>query len=151
MLSSPENWFWDFWFARNESEYHIFYLQAPKSLEYEEQRHHNATIGHAVSKNLFQWQVLEPITDPGEFGQLEIPQLVNIKDIYYLLFSTSAEHYSAHRIKHTKNKVVTGTHFLYQIILSDRLVCQLIVSCWVMKSVYCTVEKLFRLMMVHGV
>ncbi len=244
MLSSPEKWFWDFWFAYNEYDYHIFYLQAPKSLGSEEQRHHNATIGHAVSKNLkdwtilpdallpglegdwddlatwtgsiiqsdkrwymfytgvnraekgliqriglatsmdlikwekyfnnpvielderwyeslnldlwhdqawrdpwvfwhdgiyhafitarvnygqpdgrgviahavsknqLQWQVLGPVTNPGEFGQLEIPQLVNIKDIYYLLFSTSAEHHSANRIKHIKDKVVTGTHFL---------------------------------------
>lgn len=48
MLSSPEKWFWDFWFAHNKPEYHIFYLQAPKSLRREEQRHHNATIGHAV-------------------------------------------------------------------------------------------------------
>ncbi len=52
MLSLPDKWIWDFWFAQDGDKYHIFYLQAPKSLKLEQRRHHNATIGHAVSNNL---------------------------------------------------------------------------------------------------
>ncbi|MCJ7553698.1 MAG: hypothetical protein MUO34_07415 [Ignavibacteriaceae bacterium] len=244
MLSITDKWIWDFWFARDGDEYHIFYLQAPSSLKLEQRRHHKATIGHAVSKNyvdwnilpdaltpgmigmwddlatwtgsiirhnnlwymfytganraekgliqrigvatsedliiwkkhernpiivadekyyellnlnswhdqawrdpwvynyqetfyafitarvnygspdargviacaksedLINWSVLPPVTEPGEFGQMEIPQLININNKYYLLFSTWAENHSAQRLKRTKIEAVTGTHYL---------------------------------------
>lgn len=244
MLSLPDKWIWDFWFAQDGDKYHIFYLQAPRSLKLEQRRHHNATIGHAVSNNLIDWSivpdalapgmigmwddlatwtgsiirhnklwymfytgvnraesgliqrigvatsedlmiwkkhernpiieadekyyellnlktwpdqawrdpwvfnydgwfhafitarvnygspdgrgviacaksedlnnwsVLPPVTEPGEFSQLEVPQLININNKYYLLFSTEAENHSAQRLKRTKIKAVTGTHYL---------------------------------------
>ena len=49
---SPDHWLWDFWFARDGDDVHVFYLQAPRSLGDPELRHHNATIGHAVSRDL---------------------------------------------------------------------------------------------------
>jgi len=244
MLSLPDKWIWDFWFAQDGDEYHIFYLQAPKSLKLEDRRHHNATIGHAVSTNLIDWNILPdalipgkhgmwddlatwtgsiikhnnlwylyytgvneeergliqrigvatskdllnwekheknpiieadekyyeilnlktwhdqawrdpwvfsydgsfhafitarvnygssdgrgvvahaksedlinwrvmpPVTEPEEFSQMEVPQLINIDNKYYLLFSTGAEHHSSERLKRTKNEAVTGTHYL---------------------------------------
>ncbi|MCP4225296.1 MAG: glycosyl hydrolase family 32, partial [Actinomycetia bacterium] len=33
-------------------------------------------VAHAVSDDLRRWTVLDPVTDPGAFGHLEIPQLV---------------------------------------------------------------------------
>ena len=47
----PDKWVWDFWFARQDGQHHIFYLQAPRALGDPGRRHHNATIGHAVSGN----------------------------------------------------------------------------------------------------
>lgn len=43
-------------------------------------------VAHARSKDLFDWEVLEPITTPGGFGQLEVPQVHQIEDRFYLLF-----------------------------------------------------------------
>jgi hypothetical protein len=39
-----DKWIWDFWLARDGDDYHVFYLQAPKSLGDPSARHHNATI-----------------------------------------------------------------------------------------------------------
>jgi beta-fructofuranosidase len=68
-------------------------------------------IGHAVSENLIDWQVLPPVTEPGEFGQMEVPQLVYIGERYYLLFSAFHGHYSSTRKARGIN-LETGTHYL---------------------------------------
>jgi beta-fructofuranosidase len=68
-------------------------------------------IAHARSADLYKWEVLPPVTIPGEFGQLEVPQLVNIRNKYYLLFSTNAVDHSAERLRRTKCEAVTGTHY----------------------------------------
>jgi beta-fructofuranosidase len=56
----PEHWLWDFWFAVDGEDVHVFYLQAPRSLGDPSLRHVNATIGHAVSRDLRSWRVLPP-------------------------------------------------------------------------------------------
>jgi len=48
-------WIWDFWFARHKKTYHMFFLQAPRSLQDPELRHRHATVGHATSKDLTNW------------------------------------------------------------------------------------------------
>jgi beta-fructofuranosidase len=71
VLQLPDKWVWDFWFAVDGPDYHIFYLQAPRSLADENLRHWHTTIGHAVSKDLIHWQVLPdalaPSTEPGKW------------------------------------------------------------------------------------
>jgi len=62
-LSVPGHWIWDFWFARQADEWHIFFLRAPKSLVDPDRRHRNATIGHARSVDLRTWDLL-----PDPFG-----------------------------------------------------------------------------------
>lgn len=69
-------------------------------------------IGHAVSDDLLRWQVLPPVTTPGDFGHMEVPQLSHIGDRYYLLFSTSTGATSAQRVQRTGLPRVTGTHYL---------------------------------------
>ncbi|HET6447240.1 MAG TPA: glycosyl hydrolase family 32 [candidate division Zixibacteria bacterium] len=245
MLSFPDKWLWDFWFAKDGPYYHIFYLQAPRSLGDEKQRHWHATIGHAVSEDLRSWEILpdalvptskenawdnyttwtgsviryaglwylfytgtnreekgliqriglatsddlinwrkfpknpvievdqkwyellesgqwpdqawrdpwvfwhegsfhayitartkdgpslgrgviaratssdlmtwevhEPVTAPGEFGHLEVPQLAKIGDRWYLLFCTDHQQYSEQRLAKPGLKLETGTHYL---------------------------------------
>lgn len=247
VIKLKEKWVWDFWFAKDGSDYHIFYLQADKSLQHEFLRHFNVSIGHAVSQDLVNWEILPdalapsseakrwdnyttwtgsvikhngiwymfytgstreerawiqriglatsqdlihwdkhgteplmeadpewyerldlniwhdeawrdpyvfqhpetgkfhafitgrvnhgepdgrgviahatsdnllnwtaqpPVTQPGEFGQMEVPQLVKIGDLYYLLFCTNAYHYSELRTNRTGMKLVHGTHYL---------------------------------------
>ncbi len=68
MLKIKDKWIWDFWMIKNMEIYHIFYLQAPKSLSDEKLRHHNATVGHAISKDLILWEVLPDALHPGISG-----------------------------------------------------------------------------------
>ena len=55
---------WDFWFAVDGSDYHIFYLQADKSLGNPDLRHWNVSVGHAVSRDLKSWTVLPDALSP---------------------------------------------------------------------------------------
>lgn len=69
-------------------------------------------IAHATSDDLLHWEVQPPVTDPGEFGQMEVPQLVQIGALYYLIFSTNAVHYSQQRRQRPGMRFVNGTHYL---------------------------------------
>lgn len=68
-------------------------------------------IGHATSDNLIDWQVRPPITSPGEFGHLEVPQVVPLNSRYYLLFSCPHETTAQSRIERL-GKRQDGTHYL---------------------------------------
>ena len=67
-LQLPNKWVWDFWLVRDGTDYHAFYLQAPRSLGDPELRHLNASIGHAVSKDLRHWRVLSDALSAGPPG-----------------------------------------------------------------------------------
>ncbi|MCF7827112.1 MAG: glycosyl hydrolase family 32 [Candidatus Marinimicrobia bacterium] len=68
MLNLEDKWVWDFWFAQQGQEHHMFYLQAPKALGDERLRHFNASIGHACSLDLIHWTILPDAIGPGEAG-----------------------------------------------------------------------------------
>lgn len=65
-LQLDDRWLWDFWFAQDGAQTHIFYLQADRSLKDETRRHWNVSIGHAVSEDLTTWQVLPDALRPSE-------------------------------------------------------------------------------------
>ncbi len=67
-LILEDDWVWDFWFARDGADWHIFYLRAPKSLGDPDLRHLNATIGHARSVDLRRWEILADAIAPGPCG-----------------------------------------------------------------------------------
>ena len=71
MLRLPESWVWDFWIADTGSEFHLFYLQAPRSLGEQAERHNNATVGHALSTDLREWRILPNALEPGPPGSWE--------------------------------------------------------------------------------
>ena len=68
MLQIKDKWLWDFWFAQDGSETHIFYLQAPKSIGDPVLRHFNVSVGHAVSRDLINWNLLPDAIQPGPQG-----------------------------------------------------------------------------------
>ncbi len=68
-------------------------------------------IGHAVSENLLEWRTCPPVTETGEFGHMEVPQLVQIGERYYLLFTVGHGQYSKAR-KARGVALQTGTHYL---------------------------------------
>ena len=69
MLALKDKWVWDFWFAVDNDEVHIFFLQAPRSLGDPERRHHHASIGHAVSRDYRTWTTLPDALHPGADGE----------------------------------------------------------------------------------
>lgn len=54
-------------------------------------------IGHAWSRDLVEWECRPPLSTPGEFGHLEVPQVELIEGTPVLLFSTGRAQFSAAR------------------------------------------------------
>lgn len=71
MYRLADRWIWDFWLARDGDAYHVFFLQAPRSLGSPHLRHRAATIGHAVSSDLRQWTALPDALGPGAPGSFD--------------------------------------------------------------------------------
>lgn len=63
-FSLTDHWVWDFWFADDGEQFHLFYLHAPRSLGDPHLRHRNARIGHAVSTDLREWTDLGVCLEP---------------------------------------------------------------------------------------
>ena len=63
-----DHWIWDSWLAEAGDEWHLFHLQAPRGLGDPDLRHRNATIGHAVSRDLVSWTVLPGALQAGPPG-----------------------------------------------------------------------------------
>ena len=55
VLALKDKWIWDFWLARDGADWHIYFLQADKTLGDPELRHRHVTQGHAVSRDLSTW------------------------------------------------------------------------------------------------
>ena len=67
----PGHWLWDFWFAGDGEDVHVFYLHAPRDLGHPDLRHGHARIGHAVSRDLRDWEVLPTALSPGPPGAFD--------------------------------------------------------------------------------
>ena len=55
MLRLPDDWVWDSWVADDGELFHLFFLKAPRALGDPTARHTVATIGHATSSDLVDW------------------------------------------------------------------------------------------------
>lgn len=104
-LRLEDKWLWDFWLARDGADYHIFYLQAPRSLGREELRHWNASVGHAVSQDLRTWEVLPDALHPGAHGSWDdlsiwTGSVIRHESLWYL-FYTSLSRSEEGRIQRT--------------------------------------------------
>lgn len=58
MLKLADSWVWDSWYAFDGEYHHAFYLRASRALGNPDRRHRNPYIGHAISKDLKNWEVL---------------------------------------------------------------------------------------------
>lgn len=67
MAFRPDDRFvWDYWIVRDGADYHLFFLNAPRSIGDPDLRHWNVSIGHAVSQDLVHWQELPTALSPSE-------------------------------------------------------------------------------------
>ena len=69
-------------------------------------------VGHAVSRNLVDWQVLPPLSEPGRYAEMEVPQIIHLDERYYLFFSTTAECYGIAHSRRVPGGAVTGFHYM---------------------------------------
>ena len=65
-LKLEDKWVWDLWLApeKVDGKWHIFFLQAPRSLVNPDLRHANATVGHATSPDLMDWNYVGTALEP---------------------------------------------------------------------------------------
>lgn len=68
MLKCEDKWVWDSWYVDDGDVFHAFFLQAPRSLIDPNDRHLNASIGHAVSRDLYTWEYLGTALSPSRDG-----------------------------------------------------------------------------------
>jgi beta-fructofuranosidase len=68
VLRLDDHWIWDSWIADDGDCYHLYFLQAPRSLGDVSRRHVNATVGHARSTDLISWDYLGECLGPAETG-----------------------------------------------------------------------------------
>ncbi len=68
MIALDDHWIWDSWYLHDGTQWHCWYLKAPKSIVDPELRHWNVSQGHAVSNDLINWEhrgtALAPSTKP---------------------------------------------------------------------------------------
>jgi beta-fructofuranosidase len=135
----PDKWVWDFWLARNESEHHLFFLQAPRALGDPGLRHHHASIGHAVSNDLHHWRLLPDAVRPGAPGSWDdlatwTGSVIERDGRWYMLYTgiNSSERGLVQRIglatsddlvswtKHPKSPVIEADGRWYDLLDLDR-------------------------------
>lgn len=65
-LKLEDRWIWDSWYAKDGDTYHAFYLCASRGLGDPERRHRYTNVGHAVSRDLVNWEVLPDALSPSD-------------------------------------------------------------------------------------
>jgi beta-fructofuranosidase len=67
-------------------------------------------VGHAQSVDLVEWEVGPPLTAPGDFAQVEVPQLIQMDGRFDILVSCFAEDHSHTRVAGLGAPGETGTY-----------------------------------------
>ncbi len=94
MLSLPQHWLWDFWLAVDGSDYHLFFLKAPRALGDPNLRHWHPTIGHAISQDLKEWLTLPDALVPsspssGEWDNFTVwtGSVIKHENLWYMFYT----------------------------------------------------------------
>lgn len=58
MLELVDKWIWDSWYVFDGERYHAFYLSASRALQDPNRRHRHPIVGHAISTDLKNWEVV---------------------------------------------------------------------------------------------
>ncbi|RLC34709.1 MAG: glycosyl hydrolase family 32, partial [Candidatus Nealsonbacteria bacterium] len=97
MYYSPANsYMWDFWLVKKKDLYHIYYLQAPRSIQNPDVRHSVASVGHAVSKDLEIWKEDGTVLEAGPEGSWDDTSIwtgsvIEKNDKYYMFYTSRSK------------------------------------------------------------
>jgi beta-fructofuranosidase len=94
-LVLPDRWIWDSWYVWDGDVCHAFYLCASRGLAHPEERHRAPAIGHAVSTDLANWQVLPDALAPSHEPRFDsfttwTGSVVRAKDGSWRMFYTGS-------------------------------------------------------------
>lgn len=101
MFYSPEKkYLWDFWIIKSNGYYHLFYLQAPRNLPSPDDRHESASIGHAISLNLYEWEEKGTALKKGSKGtwddiSLWTGSVIKKDDLFYMFYTSRSSRENA--------------------------------------------------------
>jgi beta-fructofuranosidase len=125
MLALEDKWIWDSWAVDDGDFFHLFFLQAPKSLGDAGRRHINASIGHARSRDLVAWELLPDALGPrpGSWDDLATwtGSVVRADDGRWRMFYT-AINTGPHGLKDQRIGVVESADLVTWIRTTDRQV-----------------------------
>jgi beta-fructofuranosidase len=93
-------------YASEEQAYYMFLSARVKEGSHDGR----AVIGLARSTDLLSWEMLPPVSIPGDFTEMEVPQVVPLNGRYYLLFCAAG--HAAARLSRTGGLGWAGTHYL---------------------------------------
>lgn len=97
-LRLADQWVWDFWFAVDGAEVHIFYLRADRALQDPDLRHWNVSIGHSVSQDLRNWTTLPPVMAPALAAQSPdscttwTGSIILHQDLWHMFYTGTSRH-----------------------------------------------------------
>jgi beta-fructofuranosidase len=101
----PDQWVWDSWVADDGTDYHLFFLMAPRALEDRSRRHLAARVGHAVAHDLVDWDYRGECFGPSDagFDDLAIWTGSVVRDgarwrMFYTALSTAGHHIFDQRV-----------------------------------------------------
>ncbi|HEY4976346.1 MAG TPA: hypothetical protein VII05_03195 [Gaiellaceae bacterium] len=125
-LRLDDYWIWDFWFAQDGSDTHVFFLHAPRALGDPELRHRAARIGHAVSKDLVEWSPLAPPFDagpPGSFDDLATwtGSVLQHDSLWHMFYTgiSSREEGAVQRVLHATSPDLLGWEKTADVVETD--------------------------------
>jgi beta-fructofuranosidase len=105
VLRLDEFWVWDSWVADDGDAYHLYFLQAPRSLGDPALRHVHAAVGHATSTDLVSWEYHGQCLGPSETGYDDLAiwtgSVVRAGDrwwMFYTAISTAGHHVFDQRV-----------------------------------------------------
>lgn len=118
VFSKRDHWVWDFWLADDGETHHLFYLHAPTSLGDPALRHRNASIGHATSSDLTDWEDHGPVLTAGPPGDLDSSatwtgSVVRGDDGRWRMFYTGSVFLSPHEIANVESIGVATSDDLF--------------------------------------
>jgi len=87
---------WDFWLVKKKGFYHIYYLQAPRSIKNPDVRHSVASVGHAVSKDLEIWKEDGTVLEAGWEGSWDdtsiwTGSIIGKNEKYYMFYTSRSK------------------------------------------------------------